>query len=109
MAKYEEMKRLSPDKVRNLCIKKDWYTRGDVNAYAAMLDKVWKIEESEKSITPDQLGELRQSARGLAKCRTWRADAGERRQLRGIYRLSGRGRRIRGNVGGSSRQQTPLA
>lgn len=35
--------------------------------------------------------------------------AGERRQLRGIYRLSGRGRRIRGNVGGSSRQQTPLA
>lgn len=54
-------------------------------------------------------GVLRQSARGLAKCRTWRADAGERRQLRGIYRLSGRGRRIRGNVGGSSRQQTPLA
>lgn len=38
MAKYEEMKRLSPDEVRNLCIKKDWYTRGDVNAYAAMLD-----------------------------------------------------------------------
>ena len=58
MAKYEEMKRLSPDEVRNLCIKKDWYTRGDVNAYAAMLDKVWKIEESEKSITPDQLGEI---------------------------------------------------
>lgn len=58
MAKYEEMKRLSPDEVRNLCIKKDWYTRGDVNAYAAMLDKVWKIEESEKSITADQLGEI---------------------------------------------------
>lgn len=58
MAKYEELKRLSPDAVRNLCIKKEWYTRGDVNAYAAMLDKVWKIEESEKSITPDQLGEI---------------------------------------------------
>lgn len=36
MAKYEEMKRLSPDEVRNLCIKKDWYTRGDVNAYATI-------------------------------------------------------------------------
>ena len=40
MAKYEEMKILSARKVRDLCIEKNWYTRGDNNAYAAMLDKV---------------------------------------------------------------------
>lgn len=58
MAKYEEMKRLDAEAVRNLCIAKNWYTRGDVTAYEAMLNKVWDIEESEQSITPDQLGEI---------------------------------------------------
>lgn len=58
MAKYEEMKILSAEKVRDLCIEKNWYTRGDNNAYAAMLDKVWEIKDSGKSLTVDQLGEI---------------------------------------------------
>lgn len=58
MAKYEEMRRLSPDAVRNLCISKDWYTRGNVEEYTKLLNKVWDIEESEQSITADQLAEI---------------------------------------------------
>lgn len=58
MAKYEEMKILSAGKVRDLCIEKNWYTIGDNNAYAAMLDKVQEIKDSGKSLTADQLGEI---------------------------------------------------
>lgn len=58
MGKYEEMKILSAGKVRDLCIEKGWYTRGDNNEYAAMLDKVEDIKDSGKSLTADQLGEI---------------------------------------------------
>ena len=58
MKKYEELRRLTPDSVRTLCIRKMWYTRGDSEAYADLLNKVWEIEDSEESITADQLGEI---------------------------------------------------
>lgn len=58
MKKYEELRRLTPDSVRTLCIKKQWYTRGDNEAYSTLLNKVWDIEDSEQSITADQLSEI---------------------------------------------------
>jgi hypothetical protein len=58
MAKYEELRRLSAERVRTLCICKGWYMKGTAEQYTALLNKVWDIEESEKSITTDQLGEI---------------------------------------------------
>jgi hypothetical protein len=58
MAKYEELRRLTAERVRTLCICKGWYTRGTIEQYTALLNKVSDMEESEKGNTTDQLGEI---------------------------------------------------
>jgi hypothetical protein len=58
MGKYEEIRKLSAERVRTLCICKNWYTRGTGEQYTALLEKIQNIEDSEQSITTDRLGEI---------------------------------------------------
>lgn len=58
MNNYEEMRLLNAENVRELCINKNWYTKGSQEEYVALLKKIEDIRDSDESITVNQLGEI---------------------------------------------------
>lgn len=54
---YKEVRRIFADDLRNLCIEKGWYTRGDGKAYAHLL--IGKAQDKE-NITTDDIVEIAQ-------------------------------------------------
>lgn len=44
--KYKEVRIITWDSVRNLCIAKEWYTRGDNKAYSELAGYVSDLEEA---------------------------------------------------------------
>jgi DNA-binding PadR family transcriptional regulator len=58
MPKYEEIRVLNGGNLRSLCMSKKWYTKGTREQYKALIEKVYEIEDSGKSLTTSQLGEI---------------------------------------------------
>lgn len=55
MARYREFKKIDHNKVRNLCIRDEYYTMGDNDAYEHLL---YELCNEEKEITMDELEEI---------------------------------------------------
>lgn len=51
--KIKEIRLLSPFALRDLCIKKDWYTMGDVDEYSHLLGEL--THHGRENITTDDL------------------------------------------------------
>ena len=58
MKNYGEIRKLSAENVRQLCINKNWYTKGSQEEYVALLNKIEDIRDSDVSVTANQLGEI---------------------------------------------------
>ena len=56
--KYTEHRNLSADDVRSLCISKEWYTRGDCQAYSNLLNSIYDMEDAGTNFTADKLAEI---------------------------------------------------
>lgn len=52
---YREVRKIHADSLRNLCIEKHWYTRGDCEAYKHLLND---LAESKENITTDDIVEI---------------------------------------------------
>lgn len=61
MARYREIRRISSDSVRSLCIKESYYTRGDSDEYMNLLTKL--CDDSEE-ITEDRLEKIAEDILG---------------------------------------------
>lgn len=53
--RYTEVRRIFADDLRNLCIRKNWYTRGDNRQYSHML---YEMASDEKNITTDDIVDI---------------------------------------------------
>lgn len=53
MARYKEVRRVDSDKVRSLCIKESYYTRGTCTEYTHLLNDL-----CDKEVTLDELEEI---------------------------------------------------
>lgn len=53
--RYREVRKIREDDLRNLCIAKQWYTRGDNAAYNHLLNDLAKDKEN---ITTDDIVEI---------------------------------------------------
>lgn len=56
-SRYREVRRIYSEKLRNLCIKNRWYTRGDCKAYGHLL---YNLAEEKENITTDDIVEIAQ-------------------------------------------------
>lgn len=54
---FKEVRRISPDKLRALCIKENWYTRGDNEEYEHLL---LDLAGHKENITTDDVCEIAQ-------------------------------------------------
>lgn len=54
---YREIRRIFSDDLRNLCIKKDWYTRGNCKEYCHLLNE---LAHEKENITTDDIVEIAQ-------------------------------------------------
>lgn len=54
---YKEVRRISADSIRNLCITKNWYTRGNTEEYSYLL---YEMAERKDNITTDDIVEIAQ-------------------------------------------------
>lgn len=52
---YREVRKIREDDLRNLCIAKRWYTRGDSAAYNHLLND---LAENKENITTDDIVEI---------------------------------------------------
>lgn len=51
---YTEHRNLSADDVRSLCISKEWYTRGDCQAYSDLLNSIFDMEDAGTNFKADK-------------------------------------------------------
>ena len=58
--KYKETRILSADKLRALCIERDWYTLGDCEEYSALFDKLRDCLWQSVEMTTEKLAEIAQ-------------------------------------------------
>ena len=54
---YKEVSRISADSLRNLCVTKKWYTRGNNAEYGHLL---YDMTDSKENITTDDIVEIAQ-------------------------------------------------
>lgn len=52
---YKEIRKIHADSLRNLCIEKWWYTKGDCEAYKHLL---YDMAEGKENITTDDIVEI---------------------------------------------------
>lgn len=57
MARYREIRRISSDSVRNLCITQSYYTRGDSDEYMNLLTKLCDDSEEIKEDGLEKIAE----------------------------------------------------
>lgn len=57
---YTEHRTLSADDVRSLCISKEWYTRGDCEAYSNLLSGIYDQEDRGEHFTANHLANIAQ-------------------------------------------------
>ena len=55
---YTEHRNLGADDVSFFCISKEWYTRGDCQAYSNLLNSIYDIEDAGTNFTADKLAEI---------------------------------------------------
>lgn len=55
MSKYKEIRKISAEGLRGLCISKNWYTRGTCKEYEHLL---YGLAEEKQNITTDDIVEI---------------------------------------------------
>lgn len=55
--RYREVRRIHADSLRNLCIAKNWYTRGNTEEYSHLL---YDMAEGKENISTDDIVEMAQ-------------------------------------------------
>lgn len=56
-SEYREVRRILSEDLRELCIRKNWYTRGDCKAYSHLLNE---LAHEKENITTDDIVEIAQ-------------------------------------------------
>lgn len=56
--KFTEKRVMSPDRLRALCIERNWYTRGNNEEYSRLLDRVTDCCGCAENLTTDKLVEI---------------------------------------------------
>lgn len=56
-SEYREVRRIFAEDLRELCIRKNWYTRGDSKAYSHLLNE---LAHEKENITTDDIVEIAQ-------------------------------------------------
>ena len=71
MKQYKETRCLESGKLRALCIKHDWYTRGTNEEYSALFDRLYDEDGCRANMTTEKLaGRIRLKSRNAKGCAT---------------------------------------
>ena len=56
--KFNETRILMPSKLREICIRHDWYTMGDNDEYSALFDRLYDADGCYEQMSTDKLTEI---------------------------------------------------